>query len=182
MGLLNYKRHLLLLAGVASALAVTNGWTSVLGPIGAGGVYGALHAAAVVLTLRSAPPAWLKGVFVLVAAVQSMVVVSFALFLSRLSGLWLGAQHPAVLLAISAGMGALAYVMFIRAAFELTLSPAAISSIALGCVALDLLVLSSRLYLHGGVTWFAIAWWFALSFGLWFQDARTRPRAKRAIL
>ncbi len=176
MDLLNYKRHFLLLAGVASASSVTSGWTRALGPIGSGAVYGALHAAALVLTLRSAPALWLRGVFVLVAALQSAVAVSLALAVGRVSSVLLGSEHPALLLAVCAGIGALGYAMFIRAAFQITLSPAAVSSIALGCVASDLVVLSARLYLHGGVVWFAIVWWFALSLGLWCQEARCRVR------
>lgn len=181
MGLLNYERHLVLLACFAGVLSLTGEWTQALGPIGSCAVYGSLHGAALVLTLRRRPAPRLCGVFILVAAVQSVVAVSIALLAGRFGTDWRGALRPALLLSLCSGVGALGYSLFIRAAFHMSLSAAAVVSIVLGCVVLDLAVLSSGLYLHGGVFWFAVAWWFAMSLGLWYQDARTRARGKGAI-
>jgi hypothetical protein len=181
MGLLDYKRHFLLLASVAAVLALTGNWTQALGPIGSGAVYGSLHGATLVLTLRRPRSPRLCGVFVFVAAVQSVVAVSIALLVGRVGTHLHGALRPALLLSLCSGLGAVSYSLFIRAAFRVRLSVAAAVSIASGCVVVDLAVLSSGLYLHGGVVWFAVAWWFAMSLGLWCQDALTRTRARELI-
>jgi hypothetical protein len=176
MGLVNTPRHFLLLAGMAAVLSVTGGWTQALGPVASCGVYGALHGAALAVALRSAPPPWQRSVFVLGASVLSMLSVSLALLVGRLEGGLHSASRPALLLAICAGAGAVSYSLLIRANFRATLSSTGIFSIALGCVVADLAVLWSGLYRHGGVFWFAVAWWFAMSLGLITQDARTKTR------
>jgi hypothetical protein len=72
----------------------------------------------------------------------------------------------------------MSYGLWIRLCFGFALAPAALGALTLGCIAATLAVFWSRLYLHGGAVWFAVAWWCAFSGGLWCCDGgRDLPKA-----
>lgn len=172
--MLNYARHFALLACATVLLAATQLMGGVQGGIASFGVYGAFHAGAVAATLRRFAPGWRKVAFVAVAAALSMASVTLCLHASRWVVPMPGMAKPALLLAAAGGLGAASYALLIRYCFGVDFGARSIVSITLVCVVATLAVLATRLYLHGGVLWFAVAWWFAFSLGLQYHDPRDR--------
>jgi hypothetical protein len=137
------------------------------------GIFGALHAATLAVTLRARQRAGRRLGFVAAAALLSMLSVALALWAGRLIGGPIGLVQPALLLSLSSGTGAAAYASLIRRFFGAHLTRPAIVTVVLGCVAATLAVLLSGLYLTGRGLWVAVSWWFALSLGMWFHDGRS---------
>ena len=187
MSMLNYARHFCLLICLTVVLAVTSTLSVAPTLVGAFGLYGALHASAIAVSLREPKPLRRQVLFIVSGATLSMASLSFGLLVIRIGGALPGMSKPAVSLALSSGIGAAAYALVLRLCFDAPLAPPAVGSIALGCVLATLAVLGSRLYLHGGSLWFAAAWWFAFSAGLWRADMarteglRTKARAPSRI-
>jgi hypothetical protein len=178
--MLNYPRHFGLLACMVAVLAVTHRWAPDLGAMAWCGIYGALHSSALIVTLRAAAPPPRRGGFVVVAAAMSMSVVAASRLAGQAGVGWSGLAKAAALLAFASGTGAAAYSLLIRGWFGVPLAAAKIVSITLGCIVAALAVLASRLYLHGGTLWFAAAWWFAFSAGLWYFEPAAQARKTRA--
>jgi hypothetical protein len=175
-GMLFYTPHFMLLACVAALLALTNRWNSAPGAVAAFGVYGALHASMVAVTLRASQPLWRKLLFVAIASSLSMLSVTLSYFASRLIGRLPGMAGSALLLALSSGLGAASYTILVQRYFAADLARRALVSITLGCVLATLAVFLSGIYLQGGALWFAAFWWFAFSTGLWYCDRQRAPR------
>ncbi len=168
-GIFRYDRQIGLLTCVAALLAAIRPPGFASGVVGTFGIYGALHASVMVVTLRTKVPAGRRLLFVAIAGGLSMVSAAVALWANRVTG-GSGVAQPAPLLCLSSGFGAATYAMSIRRFFGVPLKAAAMGTIALGCVAATLAVVVSGLYLKGGGLWVAVSWWFALSLGLWFHD------------
>jgi hypothetical protein len=174
MGILYYTRHFSLLACLAAVLAATRGWSPAIGVVAAYGIYGALHASTLAVTLRARPPAGRRTRFVVIAASLSMLSVALGLWASRFVGGSMGMARTALLLSMSSGIGAATYATLIRRFFGAHLTLSAIVTVVLGCIVATLAVLVSGIYLKGGGLWVAVSWWFAMSLGLWFYDGRRR--------
>ena len=173
MGILYYTRHFSLLACLAAVLAATRGWSPAIGVVATYGIYGALHASTLAVTLRARPPAGRRMRFVVIAASLSMLSVALGLCASRFIGS-MGMAQTALLLSMSSGIGAATYATLIRRFFGAHLTLSAIVTVVLGCVVATLAVLVSGIYLKGGGLWVAISWWFAMSLGLWVHDGRRK--------
>ena len=173
MGILYYARHFCLLACVAALLAATRGWNPAIGVVATFGIYGALHASTLAITLRARPPAGRRLRFVVIAASLSMLSVALGLGANRFIGGSTGMTQTALLLSLSSGIGAATYASLIRRFFEAHLTLSAIVTVVLGCIVATLAVLVSGLYLKGGGLWVAVSWWFAMSLGLWLHDGRS---------
>jgi hypothetical protein len=176
MGIMYYARHFCLLACLAAVLAATRGWSPAIGVVAIFGVYGALHASTLAITLRARPPAGRRLRFVVIAASLSMLSVALGMCASRFIGGSMRMIQTALLLSLSSGIGAATYASLIRRFFGAHLTLAAIVTVVLGCIAATMAVVVSGLYLKGGGLWVAVSWWFAMSLGLWFYDGRTRLR------
>jgi hypothetical protein len=176
MGILYYARHFCLLACLAAVLAATRGWSPAIGVVATYGIYGALHASTIAVTLRARPPAGRSLWFVVIAASLSMLSVAFGLGASRFIGGSMGMAQTALLLSTSSGIGAATYATLIRRFFGAHLTLSAIVTVVLGCIAATLAVLVSGIYLKGGGLWVAVSWWFAMSLGLWVHDGRRERR------
>jgi len=172
MGILYYARHFALLACLAALLAATRRWNPAIGVVAAFGIYGALHAAALAVTLRARPPAGRRLWFVVIASSLSMLSVALGLG-ARFIGGSMGMAQTALLLSLSSGIGAASYASLIRRFFGAHLAPSAFARIVLGCIAATLVVLVSGIYLKGAGLWVAVSWWFAVSLGLWVHDGRS---------
>lgn len=172
MRILDYPRHFGLLACLATVLAATRRWSLPFGVMATFGIYGALHATTLVLTLRARPPAGRALRFIVISALLSMLNVALAMCVSRFIRGSMGMAQTALLLSLSSGMGAATYSSLIRRFFGAHLTLSAIVTVALGCIAATLAVLVSGIYMLGGGLWVAGSWWFALSLGLWFYDGR----------
>jgi hypothetical protein len=180
MGILYYTRHFGLLACLAAVLAATRPWSPAIGIVATLGIYGALHAVSLAVTLRARQPAGRRLRFVVIGASLSMLSVALGMCASRFIGGSMGMAQTALLLSLSSGSGAAAYASLIRRFFGAHLTLSAIVSIVLGCIVATLAVLVSGIYLKGGGSWVAVSWWFAMSLGLWFYDGRSAPACPRA--
>jgi hypothetical protein len=169
-GVLDYSRHFVLLACVSAALVASSRWRPALGAVASFGIYGALHASVVVVTLRTSPPPWRKLLIVAAGTILSMLSVTLSLYASRFHAALPGMAKPALLLALSSSFGAACYAALLRRAVGVQLRPSALVSIPLGCVVAVLAILESGVYLRSGGLGFALAWWFAFSLGLWLHD------------
>ncbi len=175
-GILEYARHFLLLAGMATALVATSRWNPVQGAVASFGLYGALHSFAVAMTLRDLLPPWRKPLFVAMSASLSMVSVVLGLYAShRLAGR-MGMVGAAAVLALSSGFGATSYAILIRQYLGADLSLRGLAAITAGCVLATLVVFWTGGYSQPSGVWFAAYWWFAFSMGLWHCDRRRAPR------
>jgi hypothetical protein len=171
MGILYYARHFGLLACVTAVVAATRRWTPAIGAVATLGIYGALHASTLAVTLRVRPYAGRRLRFIVMAASLSMLSAALGLWASHFIGGSMGMARSALLLSLSSGIGAATYASLIRRFFGARLTLSAIATIVLGCIVATLAVLVSRIYLQGGL-WVAVSWWFAMSLGLWFYDGR----------
>lgn len=172
MGILYYARHFGLLAGVALVLAATRRWDPAIGVVATLGIFGALHASTLAVTLRVRPRAGRKLRFILIAASLSMLSAALGVCAGRFAGGPTGLARTALLVSLSAGIGAATYASLIRLFFAARLTFCAIATIVLGCIVATLAVLVSGIYRQGGL-WVAVSWWFAMSLGLWFYDGRS---------
>lgn len=158
----NYARHFGLLALLATALAIAGPSTGLAAQFA---LYGALHAVALVLSLRAgggfAPARRL--LFVAIAAMLALSTARLGLFgLHVASGVggWFG---PFAVVAACAALGALAYGALISASMAL-IDPTSLAAISLGCAAATSASFAVTRALHGArVLWLVIPWWFAFS-------------------
>jgi hypothetical protein len=183
--LLHYARHFGLLTLFSAALA-TPGWRAQLGIAAQFALFGALHAAALVLSIRACAgvAAGRRLLFVALAAMLALATARFGLFgLRALSGAggWFG---PFVVVTVCAGLGALAYGELISGFLANGRSvmapggvaPLAVRSLALrslGCAAATCASFAIGRALHAiDVLWLTIPWWFVFSGLLWYAGRR----------
>lgn len=169
---LYFSRHFGLLACILAVLAATAPWRPAFSAVTWFGFYGALHAAAVVLTWRGRGPTWRRLGFVVTAILLSMLSSAVSLYLTRHSAR-LAAMGPALPLALSSGLGAATYVVCFRWLGAVLPRVAYVLLPALCMVATEAM-LAGGMYGYGGGLVFAAAWWMAFSLGLWFLQGRGR--------
>lgn len=173
MGILHYGRHFSLLGAAAAVLASSHRWSAASGAVAAFGVFGALHAATLVATLRCPQRPWRRPAFVVIGASLSMLTVALAVALRAAAPP--GVLQPMLLVGLSSALGAAGYALLIRQWFAARLPPRALLAITLGCSLTSLAVLATGLYRVG--PWcFAVTWWLAFSVGLWLHDGRRHAR------
>jgi hypothetical protein len=167
-----YTRHFLLLAGFSVVVVVLTRLHFLTDLSVCFAVYGALHASALVLALRSGQPIWRRCVFIALAAGLSVMSLRIGLFGGHLSGGLPGNTALYAVLGFSAVIGALTYGILIRlfGFYELTIGGLAL--IAAGCLLAAFLAFFSLAHVHFlGRWWLAVLWWYAFSGGLWFCDS-----------
>jgi hypothetical protein len=173
-------RHFALLALFAAA-AATLGSHADLGIAGQFALYGALHAAALVLSVPAsaglAPGRRL--LFVAVAAMLALLTARLGLFgLRALSGVG-GSWGPYAVVGACAGLGALAYGASIGAVLAngrsgvASFDVSSLAAITLSCAAATCAAFAVIRALHAvDAFWLAIPWWFAFSGLLWYAGRR----------
>lgn len=180
----NFPRHFGLLGLFTAALAVA-------GPRAGPGIgaqfalYGALHAAALTLSLaggaRLSPGRRL--LFVAMAAILALSTALLGLHgLRRLTGF---GGSACALVAACAGLGAVAYGASIRGVLATPLGVARrwsskpIGATSLGCAAVAALSFTACRRFHAAsALWLAVPWWFAFSIGLWYAIAGESPKMR----
>jgi hypothetical protein len=181
MGHFLYARQFLLLAGFAVLLAVITRLHLLTDMIVCFAVYGALHASALILTLRARHAAWRSCLFILSAAALSVMTLRVGMFAGRLSGTLSANLAIYAVLGFSAVTGAVAYGILIRlfGIYELTLRLLAV--IALACLLATFVAFFTLTLSHSlGRWWLAVCWWYGFSAGLWYCDRRQNARALAA--
>jgi hypothetical protein len=137
-------------------------------------MYGALHSIALVVSSRARLKGTAKFLFVVCAAVLSASSAALALYAARLLGGSPSMAGPAVLLAMSSGLGAVGYAWLVRRFWISDLPYGAIGAIGVVCVAASLLVLATDPWPRtSDGLWIAAPWWLAFSAGLGFCDRQS---------
>jgi hypothetical protein len=168
-----YARHFLLLAGFSVSVAVASRLRLLTELNVSFAVYGALHAAALILSVRARQPPWRRCLFVAVAAALSVMSLRIGMVGGRLSGTLPGNAALYVVLGFSAATGALTYGILIRLFGLVNLTMGGLALIAASCVLAACVALFSLAHSHSlGRWWLAVLWWCAFSGGLWFCDRR----------
>jgi hypothetical protein len=182
--LLYYTRHFVLLVAEAAGLVAASRLAAALAPgllapvesLSAAGVarqfaiYGALHALALVSSLRARPSLGRQITFIAAAAAISLATAWLTLLLvRRMSNL----SGPVPILIAAAALGALAYASAMRRVLGLCV---ALRSAVLASSACALAVVAAYLCVRhvpsAAGLGIAVAWWAAFSLALWLQDAR----------
>jgi hypothetical protein len=171
MGHFYYRRHFVALSLLAALLAATRPLRPSLGIAATFGLYGALHSIALTASLRARGSAAGKLLFVSCATVLSAANAAMGLYSARFLGSVPSLARPVLLLAISAGLGAIGYAWLVRRFWFADLAYGAIAAIGVGCVAASLIVgVSGAVPATSDGLWVAVAWWLAFSAGLAFCD------------
>jgi hypothetical protein len=167
-----YPRHFLLLSCLSVLLAVIPRphLSSDLNVSFA--LYGALHASALMLTLRARQPLWRKCLFVAVAAGLSVMALRVGILCRHLSATLTGNTGLYPALGFSAVTGALIYGILIRLFGISAITLGSLAAIALGCMVAAFVALFTGSQFHFGPWWLAVLWWLAFSGGLWYFDRR----------
>jgi hypothetical protein len=139
-------------------------------------LYGALHASALVLTLRARQPIWRRCLFVAIASGLCLITllagVGIFIFGRHLFGALSGHVGIYTALGCSAVTGALIYGISIRLLGISAMPLGSLAAISLGCMLATFVALFTGSYFHFlGPWWLAALWWHAFSGGLWYFDA-----------
>jgi hypothetical protein len=170
---LKYSRHFSLLSAFAALTCVLSRLSFPASLSVAFAFYGALHAAALTLSLRSPPSPGRSALFVATAATLSALIFHLGIFGTHLFASLHKGIGSYMALGFASIIGAMTYGVCIRLFKLYRLAGIALTLISLGCVSascLALLALTQFPFL--GPWWLAIAWWYAFSGGLWFCHRR----------
>ena len=168
-----YPRHFLLLAcfsmliGVMSQLHLTGNLSAAFA------LYGALHAVAPVLAVRSRQEIWRKCLFIGVAAALCVMTFHFGSVAREQSAALPGKVGLYSPLGLSAFIGAASYGTLIRLSGIYALTMGELAAIAAGCAFAAYFSLFTASHFHFLSSWWlAVPWWFTFSGGLWYFDPR----------
>lgn len=167
MGRLIYPRHFAGLAVIAAAVLTAGHWYRPRSALVAAAAYGALYSSVTAATLRGRYTVRRKLLFVGSATVLSGLNFSVGFY----GGRGLGFSAPIEYLILCAAAGAGAYGLLLRRMFLADLSLRALLWVPLVSVLAVVAVFVSGLYAKS-IDALAVAWWFALSAGLWCEDRR----------
>jgi hypothetical protein len=176
-----YARHFVLLACFSVLVVVMTRLNLLTDLVVCFSVYGALHAAALVLALRAGQPIWRRCLFIAIGAALSVMSLFIGLSGGHLLGGLPGNSPVYGILGFSAVIGALAYGILIRLFGFYELTVGGLARIAAGCMLAACVAFFSLAHSHSlGRWWLAVLWWYAFSGGLWLCDLRQNaaPRSR----
>jgi hypothetical protein len=178
---MHYARHFTLLACITALLAVIGSSHVISRVDSAFALYGALHAFALVVSIRSleSPPSlkplWRRILFVAAAALLCTATVRLGFYGARFAGKLFGSEGPLALLGIVSALGALAYGILIRQFLKYPLALDALTITSLACMSATLATFAAAAHFQVRNTlWVAVPWWFAFSACLWYYGDRRR--------
>jgi hypothetical protein len=168
-----YARHFLLLTCFSVLLAIASQLHLSSNLSLSFALYGALHASALMLSLRARQTIWRQCLFIALSASLSATTLHMGIFGGQLSEGLPGSLAPYALIGFSAVIGAVSYGLIIRLFRFYTLTARALAEIAIGCMLASFLALFTLSHEHSlGAWWLAVLWWYAFSGGLWNCDRR----------
>ncbi|GEM_PF-1619155 len=172
MGHWYYGRHFTLLAAGAVILFFVAQWNLLRDSlIGTFALNGALHALALVSTLRAPEVLSRKAAFIAIAIVLSVMSLYVGIIGLTLFAVLPGSERLYVVLGVCALSGAITYGSLVRLFWLRRLSSRLILSMAASCVLATLLAFLARTHaVWLGSWWLAAVWWFAFSGSLYFFD------------
>jgi hypothetical protein len=168
---LSYPRHVALLGSFTAALVLLNALLPRYPLAATFALYGALHASALVLALRSPQPLPRGLLFIAMAACLSVLTLSVAMLARPLVGSLPVTWGLYALLGVSSVTGAVTYGTLIRLYWmpELTLGRLAV--VAVSCLLATVLAFFTLSHVPLlGRWWLAALWWYGLSAGLWLCE------------
>jgi len=174
MGHFYYARHFSLLAAATVILFLLGQWSLLKDSlIATFAITGALHASALVFTLRTPESLTRKSAFVAIAAALSVLTLYVGIVSLVLFSVLPGTERLYVVLGLCSLSGAITYGSAVRFFWMRNLSSRLILAMSVLCLPATSLAFFARAYaeLLGG-WWLAGAWWFAFSGGLWYFDTR----------
>jgi hypothetical protein len=171
MAHLDYPRHFLLLTGLGAWLAVITRLPAFTNPDASFALYGALHASALVLSLRAPGLKLRRYLFIAVGACLCVMTLHIGMLTMHEVGALSGTTALCTTLGLSALIGAWTYGIAIRLFGFYKLTPAMLALISIGCA----LATCAAFFVLArfpslGRWWLPIPWWYALSGGLWYCD------------
>jgi hypothetical protein len=168
-----YLRHFLLLGAFSVALSVI--WRlHLLSNLDASfALYGALHAAALVLSLGARRSRWGQCLFIVLAAALCVMTLHLAIWIMHLLGRLPGNIGLYTALGVAAWTGAVTYGISIRLWGIHRLEARSLAVIGVGCAAATYAAFLTLAHVHFLGRWLLpVLWWFAFSGGLWYHDRR----------
>ena len=174
MGRFNYARHFGALAAATVILFLLGRWSLLKDSlIVTFAVSGALHASALVITLRAPESLARKSGFVAIAAALSVLTLYVGIISLVLFSVLPGTERLYVVLGVCSLSGAITYGSAVRLFWMRNLSSRLILAMSVLCLPATSIAFFARTYteLLGG-WWLAAAWGFAFSGGLWYFDMR----------
>jgi hypothetical protein len=170
---LHYARHFTLLICIAALLAIIGASRAISRADSAFALYGALHAFALVVSLRSPKPLWRQVLFIFVAALLCAATVHLGFYGMRFAGKLPAPVGPLTLLGILSALGALGYGILIRQFLKYSLALDALAITSLVCVPVTLAAFAAATHFQArNGLWVAVPWWFAFSACLWYYGDR----------
>ncbi|HEV7611149.1 MAG TPA: hypothetical protein VGO37_04690 [Steroidobacteraceae bacterium] len=134
-------------------------------------LYGALHAAALILSLRVRQRSWRVSLFIALSAALSAVIVRGGMAGMHVSGGLPADVTPYLVLGSSAMTGAVGYAILVRLFGVHALSPGEIATICIACLcATHIAIFTLKHFQFFGPWWLAVLWWHAFSGCLWYFD------------
>ncbi len=177
MGHFVYRRHFAVLFGVVGVLVATSRWRPSLGINATFAVYGALHALALVASLRKRGSLVRRTLFVAGAGAISGASAFLGLEAVHYVGSVPVLVRSMSVLGLASGFGAVCYALLIRRCWTPHLSHHAVLAIVCACIlATEFVVVFGLLPKTADGLWFAALWWFAFSLTLSHQDCRAPTR------
>lgn len=179
-GHLLYQRHFWLLTCFSVWLCVM-AQLHVSGPIVASfAIYGALHAAALIMSLRARQSVRRVSLFIVLSAALSVVVVRIGIAGMQVSGPLPAYLTAYVVLGFSSMTGAMGYAVLVRLFAMRGLGSRGVVVISIVCMSATHLAIFTLRHSHFlGPWWLAVLWWYAFSFSLWYFDRAQVARGER---
>src|SRR6202044_1819989 len=169
----HYRRHFLLLGVFSIALAVISRLHLLSNLDASFALYGALHAAALVLSLGTRRLAWRQCLFIVLAAGLCVMTLHVGIWIMHCLGRLPGNVGLYTALGAAAWTGAVTYGIAARLWGLRRLKPRSPAVIGLGCAAATYAAFLTLGHFHSlGRWWLPVLWWFAFSGGLWYHDRR----------
>jgi hypothetical protein len=174
MGHFYYARHFGVLGAATLILFLLGQWSLLKDSlIVTFAINGALHASALVFTLRTPETLTRKSIFVAIAVALSVLTLYVGIISLVLFSVLPGTERLYVVLGVCSLSGAITYGSAVRLFWMRNLSSRLILAMAASCVPATSLAFLARTYTELlGAWWLAAAWWFAFSGGLWYFDTR----------
>jgi hypothetical protein len=170
---LKYSRHFSLLSAFATLTYVLSRISFPASLSVAFAFYGALHAAALILSLRVPPAAARSALFAAAAAALSALMFHLGILGTHLSASLPGELGSYVVLGLASVAGVITYGVSIRMFGLYRLTGAALAVISLGCASASCVAsLMLTQFPLLGPWWLAVAWWYAFSGSLWLCHRR----------
>jgi hypothetical protein len=138
-------------------------------------LYGALHAAALIIALRVNHPIWRKCLFIASAAALSAMTLHFGIAAGHLLGTARGNAALYPVLGFCGALGAAAYAVLIHLSGIHELTSRSLAVLCVNCMGATCAAFFTLARFHSlGQWWLAVLWWYAFSGGLWYVDKRSQ--------